>query len=55
MWFESYKNDVLEGNGVEWIDWVCERWLHLDWAEYCAVDYSEKHHYSYCIAIDSLR
>ena len=31
--FETYENDVLEGNGAEWIDCACRRWLHLDCAE----------------------
>ena len=35
MCFETYENDVLEGNGAEWIDCACGRWLHLDCAEDC--------------------
>ena len=38
MCFDTYENDVLEGNGAEWIDCACGRWLHLDCAEDCVED-----------------
>ena len=42
MYFETYENDVLEGNGAEWIDCACGRWLHLDCAEDHVVDSNGK-------------
>ncbi len=28
--FETYEDDVVEGNGREWIECSCGRWLHED-------------------------
>ena len=50
MCFETYENDVLEGNGAEWIDCACGRWLHLDCAEDHVVDSNGKELYCpYCL------
>lgn len=35
MCFTSYKDDVYEGLGAEWISCPCGRWLHEDCAEDC--------------------
>ena len=50
MCFETYENDVLEGNRAEWIDCACGRWLHLDCAEDHVVDSNGKELYCpYCL------
>ena len=50
MCFETYENDVLEGNGAEWIDCACGRCLHLDCAEDHIVDSNGKERYfPYCL------
>ena len=48
MCFETYENDVLEGNGAEWIDCARGRWLHLDCAEDHVVNSNGKEQ-PYCL------
>ena len=38
MCFGNYGDDVLEGEGVEWIACACGRWLHVDCAETHVID-----------------
>jgi len=33
MYFESWHNDVLDGDGAEWIFCKCGRWLHENCVE----------------------
>ena len=50
MCFTNYEDDVHDGNGTEWINCPCGRWLHLDCAEDCITDQSGNERYCpFCI------
>jgi len=38
MCFGNYEEEVLDGNGSDWINCACGRWLHLECAEDCITD-----------------
>ena len=50
MCFENYEDDVLDGNGADWIDCACGRWLHVECAEDCLTDcHGNQRYCPYCL------
>ena len=31
---QTYEEDEMEKNGMEWVEYVCKRWLHQDCIDY---------------------
>ena len=50
MCFGNHEDNVLDGNGADWIDCACGRWLHVECAEDCIKDFHGNQHYCpYCL------
>ena len=53
MYFGRYKDDVIAGNGADWLSCACGGWLHEDCVEDCET-YSEVEDYMCPFCLDVL-
>lgn len=53
MYFGSYYNEVIELSGKDWVQCVCGRWLHEDYAEDHRVNQSGQDRFCYsCLDLE---
>ena len=53
MYFGSYYNEVIEQSGKDWVQCVCGRWLHEDYAEDHRVNQSGQDRFCYsCLDLE---